>query len=300
MLGLPVYTFSSLVTNYSTAFTRRIIPVSYKEDLSSGARLRAIKYLGEINNNTGSVEMILSRSPEGQDQIDSVFTLKFTTSNRPFLSGSFTLTKEAIIEADTVTSNSKVTGEDNKRTFIANILNNDGEIDVQCYFDVTSKDDLSVDIQLRITFLNLGNLNDTRPQNSLLAKVLDCPSILIKPSMDVYEGNSLSQVIVNKKSFYLSRIEGYVIGTACSLTGKILEISNITKESPSILLEEVVNYGILRYYLWFKITGQSSYEILRQRYDSIFFEVLARSDYSCYISVFESIPYQNASKWYIK
>lgn len=74
-----------------------------------------------------------------------------------------------------------------------------------------------------------------------------------------------------------------VAGSGCTLIGKVYSF-------PDAVLDDVLTYGLLRYFLWFLMTGKWCIQICRRRYTKKFISVLLNSKFAeFFVHVFTSL-----------
>lgn len=67
-----------------------------------------------------------------------------------------------------------------------------------------------------------------------------------------------------------------------------------------IVAENLMGYGLARYYLWALMTSHYTLEILKDRYTTIFFEVLVNNqEYSEFLAFFEQKELLGLNKYFI-
>ena len=121
-------------------------------------------------------------------------------------------------------------------------------------------------------------------------------------SSDIYTGENLAQCIMassnNKQiSQYLSRVVNYIKGLDCTLSGKVLKLDNTNQVLNTFIRISI--YVVLRYYLWYLIRDIFTLGILKNRYTKLFLRVLSKSEYSNFVSVFESPLLQDVDEYFI-
>ena len=136
------------------------------------------------------------------------------------------------------------------------------------------------------------------PVTSMLLKTSrNCGVIIINALADVYFERDLAQVIFNyypiKKrqvsfSRYLPKFKCYVLTDGCTLNEKIINLSSIYKNiSLTEIQDNILGYGLARYFLWGLMTRKYTLEILRNRYTEAFYKILSRSkQFSCFLDIF--------------
>lgn len=80
----------------------------------------------------------------------------------------------------------------------------------------------------------------------------------------------------------------YVVGTQCTFFDKAqaFRIANYPTLDDFEMLGRISLYGLLRYFLWFLITGHWNLNILRRRYTNAFYAILLASDYAIFYEAF--------------
>ncbi len=80
----------------------------------------------------------------------------------------------------------------------------------------------------------------------------------------------------------------YVVGTQCNFFEKAqaFRIANYPALDDFEMLGRISLYGLLRYFLWFLITGHWDLNILRRTYTNAFYAILLASDYAIFYEAF--------------
>lgn len=137
-----------------------------------------------------------------------------------------------------------------------------------------------------------------------------CPRIRISYATDSFFGNEVAQVIMNNgkcHSRYLPNFQRYIIdlnNSPCpNWSLKVLAISAKyyqpydTDKTANLIAE----YGILRYFLWYILTGIWSLRILKRSNDALFFAVLeSNKEYRCWTSYFTKEESMKIAQYFIK
>lgn len=138
------------------------------------------------------------------------------------------------------------------------------------------------------------------------------PLIKVKATTDAFFGSDLAQVVytildtkrhsqISKKSgglflscvsLYIPSFDNVLITDECSLTDKIQK----TASSSYSVLETVVGYGTLRYFLAWLIFGVWNVDWLLNRYDPVFYKALLESRYRNQYPILESLS--SAKKYF--
>lgn len=111
-----------------------------------------------------------------------------------------------------------------------------------------------------------------------------CPRLRILSSSDMLTGANLGMVLFRTETNTYTKyppLTSVVKGEECTLYGKLYG-------NPSAIVDNVVKYGMLRYFLWFLIKGKWSIRILTRRYTKHFFNELSKSDYACWAKEFDT------------
>lgn len=155
--------------------------------------------------------------------------------------------------------------------------------------------------QIKISGLAAGVLRSSASTGSTDSTMLLSagePRIKIFAETEVFYGaNLMLSVFKTEDSVYLRRpaLTKVVAGKGCTLAAKIAV--NAGKQDK--LLQGVISYGMLRYFLWYLITGKWCVAILKRRYTRKFFSVLATSDYKNFVPVFSELGLNVYEKYFI-
>lgn len=160
--------------------------------------------------------------------------------------------------------------------------------------------------------LNSVNLNPVvedvfaiTPSVNKLKMISSCPRIVIRAETDFYTGEDLGQVIMQVEddktcySNYPLEFWEYVKAEGCGLVLKAINISdNLSTVDYYTVLNSLLNYGLLRYFLWRLIKGKFNLNILLSAADKIFYEALVESKYSCYLDIFQLPAFVRAAEYF--
>lgn len=69
--------------------------------------------------------------------------------------------------------------------------------------------------------------------------------------------------------------------------------------SNGALLDNMLEYACLRYFLWFLVTGKWCKDILLQRNTDMFFQVLFESAYACWVVYFDNPNIKGYDKYFL-
>lgn len=151
---------------------------------------------------------------------------------------------------------------------------------------------------------SVNNKDVLSSESLLLQKVENMINLYL--STDVFGGDNLAQcIMVSTKerpiSQYLPKVNAYVIGNECTLAEKVITIASRDYQSNQSLnvLISLTTYAVLRYYLWYLITGKFWLGILQNKYTDLFFITLADSPYSNFIEAFESDFLAGYEKYFV-
>jgi len=111
--------------------------------------------------------------------------------------------------------------------------------------------------------------------------------------MSVYHPTTSTLKNLQLSRYFLERFTAYVIDNTtygnCTLIAKATAISSTSTTDPITLqlLGKICTYGLLRYFLWFLMTGQETLAILLDQFTPFFYAVLQASpDYSQFMAAF--------------
>lgn len=144
------------------------------------------------------------------------------------------------------------------------------------------------------------------PEGGFLVMV-DAQVIRIRSQTDIFGGLQMAQTVFEEfengvrrtlLNQYLPAFKDYLIdnptGSNCTLVDKATYIANTyfplpeSKQYIEQILGRLSLYGLLRYFLWYLITGELTLRILLDEHTPLFFAFLAASSYSIFLKAFET------------
>lgn len=124
----------------------------------------------------------------------------------------------------------------------------------------------------------------------------DCPKITILARTEVLFGENVTMVFFqqgDREYAHRPFLTSVVKGNECTLMQKIVAFG--TTEP---LFDGIVEYGMLRYFLWFLIKCKWDIRILLRRNTDLFFETLAKSEYACWVPYFNSSSIKGYDRYF--
>lgn len=126
-----------------------------------------------------------------------------------------------------------------------------------------------------------------------------CSRIQLFSNLDPMYGSNLTSAVFRSmfldgtkhESMRRPELTQVVSGKGCTLQDKVQYLNTNIKG--------LVTYGLLRYYLWYLITGSWDICILLQLNTGKFFHKLERSEYRCWSTAFEDPRIRGYDKYYI-
>lgn len=157
-------------------------------------------------------------------------------------------------------------------------------------------------------FLASGSTLDfiapSSPSALLSANKSDCPRLFGLSVTEVIYGGNLMQVLLRVENGgrvreYLRRplLTRVVKGVGCTLNDKTAYLNSKSGLTNTDVTEGIIEYGMIRYFLWFLITKRWNIYILRRSRTKEFLATLGSSQYACWLPVVVNSEYV---KYYIK
>lgn len=127
----------------------------------------------------------------------------------------------------------------------------------------------------------------------------DCPKIKVLYNLDPIYGGNLALAVFRTESLdgkvqehiHRPKLTSVVGGNGCTLQDKTQDLD--------VNINSVVSYGLLRYYLWYLITGRWDIHILYQDNTRKFFRKLSVSGYKCWVEAFDDPRIKGYDKYYL-
>jgi hypothetical protein len=137
-----------------------------------------------------------------------------------------------------------------------------------------------------------------------------CPLLRVFYSTDLLTGNDIAQVVLYQPggpyyTQYLPEFQEYLITVGVQVcpnySTKIRYIAfrDYQPDQINVVGDLIMVYGLVRYFLWFLITGQFDLSILLQRRNGEFALALLNSSYACWITFFTNSIYAAMGQYYI-
>lgn len=130
---------------------------------------------------------------------------------------------------------------------------------------------------------------------------VQCPVIRVFANLETLYGGNLSRVVFRSASYEGGKVREHmhrpkftraVAGKGRTLQEKVLTLG-------TGLMNGIVSYGLLRYYLWYLITMCWDTTILYQSNTSKFFDGLKWSEYKCWIEAFQDPQIKGYDEYFV-
>lgn len=143
--------------------------------------------------------------------------------------------------------------------------------------------------------VSIASKFDTTPSQLSASSQVDTRIFMLYATEPIF-GQNITQALFRSSTGECRRrprLTSVVSGKACTLLGKYL-----TPELKSASPSSLETYGLLRYFLWFLITGRWNISILLQRNTLEFFAALRNSPYRIWLNTFNDPKYKGYAKYF--